>query len=42
MSRTPPRWLQDGDTVEVFLEGVGTCSNTIRFEPRTQEPYTSD
>lgn len=31
MGRKPPVWLKDGDLVEVSLEGVGTCSNKVRF-----------
>ena len=27
-----PRWLEDGDVVEVELEGVGVCKNTVVFE----------
>ncbi len=30
MSRTPPRWLEDGDVVEVTVEHVGTLRNTVR------------
>lgn len=30
MSRTPPRWLEDGDVVEVTVEGIGTLRNTVR------------
>ena len=25
-------WLKDGDVVEVGLEGVGTCTNTVKFD----------
>ena len=32
MGRSPQPWLQDGDMVEVSLEGVGTCVNKIEFE----------
>ena len=32
MGRSPPTWLQDGDTVEVSLEGVGTCTNRVEYE----------
>ncbi len=28
--RTPPRWLRDGDTVEVEIEGIGTLVNDVR------------
>lgn len=31
MGRKPPLWLKDGDIVEVGLEGVGSCVNTVRF-----------
>ena len=27
--RKPPLWLEDGDVVEVSLEGIGTCVNKI-------------
>jgi 2-keto-4-pentenoate hydratase/2-oxohepta-3-ene-1,7-dioic acid hydratase in catechol pathway len=32
MSREPPRFLRDGDTVEVWIEGVGTLTNPVRTE----------
>jgi 2-keto-4-pentenoate hydratase/2-oxohepta-3-ene-1,7-dioic acid hydratase in catechol pathway len=28
-SRTPPRYLRDGDVVEVFVGGVGVLSNPV-------------
>lgn len=28
--RTPPLFLQDGDTVEVYVEGIGTLRNSVR------------
>ena len=28
-ARTPPRWLVDGDVVEITLEGVGTLRNPV-------------
>jgi 2-keto-4-pentenoate hydratase/2-oxohepta-3-ene-1,7-dioic acid hydratase in catechol pathway len=28
----PPRFLQDGDVVEVKIEGIGSIRNTVRFE----------
>ncbi|HWS44256.1 MAG TPA: fumarylacetoacetate hydrolase family protein [Acidimicrobiia bacterium] len=28
-ARTPPRWLVDGDVVEVTIEGVGTLRNPV-------------
>lgn len=31
-ARRPPVWMRHGDTVEVFIEGVGTLSNPIRDE----------
>jgi acylpyruvate hydrolase len=31
-SRTPPRYLVDGDVVEVHVDGVGTLRNPVRFE----------
>lgn len=31
MGRKPPLWLKDGDIVEVGLEGVGSCTNSVRF-----------
>lgn len=31
MARTPPVWLQDGDTVEVEIAGLGTLTNRVRF-----------
>lgn len=30
--RTPPRWLADGDVVEVSISRVGTLANTVRAE----------
>lgn len=32
-SRTPPRYLRDGDVVEVWVDGVGTLRNPVAFEP---------
>jgi 2-keto-4-pentenoate hydratase/2-oxohepta-3-ene-1,7-dioic acid hydratase in catechol pathway len=29
MARTPPRWLQAGDVVDVEIEGIGTLSNPV-------------
>jgi len=29
MARTPPRWLEPGDTVEVEIEGIGTLVNHV-------------
>jgi acylpyruvate hydrolase len=31
-SRTPPRYLQEGDVVEVEVEGVGVLRNPVRRE----------
>ena len=31
-SRTPPRYLRDGDTVEVSVSGVGTLHNPVAME----------
>jgi 2-keto-4-pentenoate hydratase/2-oxohepta-3-ene-1,7-dioic acid hydratase in catechol pathway len=31
-SRDPKRYLREGDTVEVYVEGVGTLSNPVRNE----------
>jgi acylpyruvate hydrolase len=31
-SRTPPRYLADGDVVEVWVDGVGTLRNPVRLE----------
>ncbi|KAK3941489.1 hypothetical protein QBC46DRAFT_382317 [Diplogelasinospora grovesii] len=31
MGRNPQVWLKDGDVVEVELEEVGTCTNTVEF-----------
>lgn len=32
MARTPPRWMQPGETVEVDIEGVGVLRNLISTE----------
>ena len=29
-SRTPPRWLQEGDVVETSVDGIGTLRNQVR------------
>jgi 2-keto-4-pentenoate hydratase/2-oxohepta-3-ene-1,7-dioic acid hydratase in catechol pathway len=29
MGRTPPRWLREGDTVEISISGIGTLRNTV-------------
>ena len=31
-SRSPKRYLREGDTVEIYVEGVGTLSNPVRNE----------
>jgi len=31
MARTPPVWLNDGDVVEVEIEGIGGLTNRVRF-----------
>jgi 2-keto-4-pentenoate hydratase/2-oxohepta-3-ene-1,7-dioic acid hydratase in catechol pathway len=31
-ARTPPVWLTPGDVIDVFVEGVGTISNTVIAE----------
>jgi 2-keto-4-pentenoate hydratase/2-oxohepta-3-ene-1,7-dioic acid hydratase in catechol pathway len=31
-SRTPPRYLREGDTVEVYVSGAGTLTNPVRME----------
>ena len=31
MARDPQVWLQDGDTVEVEIEGIGVLTNRVRF-----------
>jgi 2-keto-4-pentenoate hydratase/2-oxohepta-3-ene-1,7-dioic acid hydratase in catechol pathway len=31
-SRRPPRYLREGDVVEITVEGVGTLRNPVRFE----------
>jgi 2-keto-4-pentenoate hydratase/2-oxohepta-3-ene-1,7-dioic acid hydratase in catechol pathway len=31
-SRVPPRYLREGDVVEIFVEGVGTLRNPVRAE----------
>jgi acylpyruvate hydrolase len=28
-SRTPPRWLQDGDVVETSIDRIGTLRNPV-------------
>lgn len=47
MGRKPPLWLKDGDIVEVGLEGVGSCVNSVRFckedgDPRARQKYEMD
>jgi 2-keto-4-pentenoate hydratase/2-oxohepta-3-ene-1,7-dioic acid hydratase in catechol pathway len=31
-SRRPPRYLREGDVVEITISGVGTLSNPVRME----------
>jgi 2-keto-4-pentenoate hydratase/2-oxohepta-3-ene-1,7-dioic acid hydratase in catechol pathway len=31
-SRKPPRYLREGDTVEIDVTGVGTLRNGVRME----------
>ncbi|HLY50471.1 MAG TPA: fumarylacetoacetate hydrolase family protein [Solirubrobacteraceae bacterium] len=31
-SRTPPRYLREGDVVEIYVSGVGTLTNPVRME----------
>ena len=31
-SRSPKRYLREGDTVEIYVEGIGTLSNPVRNE----------
>ena len=31
-SRTPPRYLKQGDTVDIYVKGVGTLTNPVRDE----------
>jgi acylpyruvate hydrolase len=31
-SRSPKRYLRDGDVVEIYVEGVGTLRNPVRAE----------
>jgi 2-keto-4-pentenoate hydratase/2-oxohepta-3-ene-1,7-dioic acid hydratase in catechol pathway len=38
-ARTPPRWLVDGDVVEITIEGIGTLGNpVIRRESESRNP----
>ena len=32
-ARTPPRYLRDGDVVEITVDGVGTLRNAVAIEP---------
>jgi 2-keto-4-pentenoate hydratase/2-oxohepta-3-ene-1,7-dioic acid hydratase in catechol pathway len=36
--RKPPRYLQDGDTVAVEIEGIGALVNVCRTEDSTSMP----
>lgn len=40
-ARRPPTWMRHGDTVEIFIEGIGRLSNPIRDE-RLQEECTEE
>lgn len=31
-ARIPPRWLRPGETVEVEIEGIGVCANSVQDE----------
>jgi 2-keto-4-pentenoate hydratase/2-oxohepta-3-ene-1,7-dioic acid hydratase in catechol pathway len=31
-ARTPPRFLKDGDVVEIIIDGLGTLRNPVRHE----------
>jgi 2-keto-4-pentenoate hydratase/2-oxohepta-3-ene-1,7-dioic acid hydratase in catechol pathway len=33
-ARVPPRWLRDGDVVEVEVERIGRLSNYVKTERR--------
>lgn len=33
MARTPPRWLQPGDTVTIEIEKIGALTNPVQEEP---------
>ena len=32
-ARKPPVWMQEGDTIEIAIEGIGVLSNPIKNEP---------
>ena len=32
-ARTPPVWMQPGDTIDIAIEGVGVLSNPLADEP---------
>ena len=32
-ARTPPVWMQPGDTIDIAIEGIGVLSNPIADEP---------
>ena len=32
-ARTPPVWMQPGDTIDIAIEGVGVLTNPIADEP---------
>ena len=33
MAQTPPLWLQNGDTVTIEIDGIGSLSNPVQSEP---------
>jgi 2-keto-4-pentenoate hydratase/2-oxohepta-3-ene-1,7-dioic acid hydratase in catechol pathway len=33
MAQKPPKWLQNGDTVSIEIEGIGTLTNPVQNEP---------
>jgi 2-keto-4-pentenoate hydratase/2-oxohepta-3-ene-1,7-dioic acid hydratase in catechol pathway len=35
-ARTPPRFLRDGDVVEITIEGIGTLTNPVRQAVRSR------
>ncbi|KAL9031479.1 MAG: hypothetical protein Q9196_000501 [Gyalolechia fulgens] len=36
--KSPPLWLQDGDIIEVGLEGIGSCTNKVEYVKTTSKP----
>ena len=39
MARTPPRWLNAGDVVEVEIEKIGVLRNPVAEEPAEAGPF---